>query len=81
MSGGLAIPPPPSAPEAGSLSTAQLDALAAHALATIAGAFGFYIFKRDRRYLRFIWQVVKYTIYLLLGILVFFAFERLVATA
>jgi hypothetical protein len=51
------------------------------ALATIAGAFGFYIFKRDRRYLRFIWQVVKYTIYLLLGILVFFAFERLVATA
>lgn len=51
------------------------------ALATIAGAFGFYIFKRDRRYLRFIWQVVKYTIFLLLGILVFFAFERLVATA
>ena len=51
------------------------------ALATIAGALGFYIFKRDRRYLRFIWQVVKYTIYLLLGILVFFAFERLVATA
>jgi hypothetical protein len=51
------------------------------ALATIAGALGFYIFKRDRRYLRFIWQVVKYTIFLLLGILVFFAFERLVATA
>jgi hypothetical protein len=51
------------------------------ALATIAGALGFYIFKRDRRYLRFIWQVVKYTIFLLLGILVFFAFKRLVATA
>jgi hypothetical protein len=51
------------------------------ALATIAGALGFYIFTRDRRYLRFIWQVVKYTIFLLLGILIFFAFERLVATA
>jgi hypothetical protein len=51
------------------------------ALATIAGALGFYVFKRDRRYLRFVWQVVKYTVFLLLGILVFYAFERLVATA
>ena len=41
----------------------------------------FYIFKRDQRYLRFIWQVVKYTIFLLLGVLVFYAFERLVAVA
>ena len=44
-------------------------------------ALAFYIFKRDRRYLRFIWQVVKYTIFLLLGVLVFYAFERLVAVA
>jgi hypothetical protein len=51
------------------------------ALATIAVALAFYIFKRDRRYLRFIWQVVKYTIFLLLGVLVFYAFERLVAVA
>src|ERR1700676_733291 len=50
------------------------------ALATIAGALAFYIFKRDRRYLRFIAQVVKYTIFLMLGVLVFYAFERLVAT-
>jgi hypothetical protein len=50
------------------------------ALATIAGAFGFYLFKRDRRYLRFIGQVVKYTIFLMLAILVFYAFERLVVT-
>ena len=50
------------------------------ALATIAGAFAFYLFKRDRRYLRFIAQVVKYTIFLMLGVLVFYAFERLVAT-
>ena len=51
------------------------------ALATIAGAFGLYLFKRDRRYLVFIAQVVKYTIFLLTGILVFYAFERLVAMA
>jgi hypothetical protein len=51
------------------------------ALATVAGALGLYVFKRDRRYLRFVWQVVKYTIFLLLGILVFYAVERLVATA
>jgi hypothetical protein len=50
------------------------------ALATIAGALAFYVFTRDRRYLRFIAQVVKYTIFLMLGVLVFYAFERLVAT-
>jgi hypothetical protein len=48
------------------------------ALATIAGALAFYVFKRDRRYLRFVAQVVKYTIFLMLGILLFYAFERLV---
>ena len=47
-------------------------------LAAIAGAGAAYLFKRDRRYLRFIWRVVQYTILLLLGILVFYAFERLV---
>ena len=50
------------------------------ALATIAAALAFYVFKRDRRYLRFIAQVVKYTIFLMLAVLVFYAFERLVAT-
>jgi branched-subunit amino acid transport protein AzlD len=50
------------------------------ALATVAAALAFYVFKRDRRYLRFIAQVVKYTIFLMLGVLVFYAFERLVAT-
>jgi energy-converting hydrogenase Eha subunit E len=51
------------------------------ALATIGVALGFYVFKRDRRYLRFIAQVVKYTVFLMLGVLLFYAFERLVATA
>jgi hypothetical protein len=47
------------------------------ALATIVVAAILYLFKRDRRYLRFIVQVVKYTIYLLAGILVFYAFDRM----
>jgi hypothetical protein len=51
------------------------------ALATVAGAFGLFLFKRDRRYLVFIAQVIKYTIFLLAGVLVFYAFERLVAMA
>lgn len=37
-----------------------------------------YLFTKDRRYLRFIVQVVKFTIYLLAGVLLFFLFERLV---
>ncbi len=48
------------------------------ALAAIAGAGAAYLVKRDKRYLRFIGRVIKYTILLLLAILVFYAFERLV---
>jgi hypothetical protein len=51
------------------------------ALATIVVATVMYLFKKDRRYLRFIWQVIKYTILLLAGVLVFYAFERLVLMA
>ena len=47
------------------------------ALATIVVATVMYLFKKDRRYLRFIGQVVKYTIYLLAGILLFYAFDRM----
>lgn len=48
------------------------------ALATVAGAGLFYLFTRDRRYLRFIGQVIKYTILLLVGVMLFFLFERLI---
>ena len=48
------------------------------ALAIIAGAGLFYMFTRDRRYLRFIGKVIKYTIFLLVGVMLFFVFERLV---
>ena len=51
------------------------------AFAAIAGAAVLYLVKRDRRYLRFIGQVVKYTLLLLLAVLLFFAFERLVLIA
>lgn len=47
------------------------------ALATIAVAGLFYLFKRDRRYLRFIAQVIKYSILLLAGIMLLYLFERL----
>ena len=47
------------------------------ALATIAIALGLFVLKRDRRYLRFIWQVAQFTLLLLLGILLFYAFTRL----
>ena len=49
------------------------------ALAAIAVAAVMFLFSKDRRYLRFIWQVVKFTIVILAVVLVFFAFERIVA--
>ena len=51
------------------------------ALAVIAVALALYLIKRDRRYLRFVAQVIKYTILLLLGVLVFYALQRLLLTA
>ena len=48
------------------------------ALAAIAVSGVLYLFSRDRRYLRFIWQVIKFTILILAVVLIFFAFERLV---
>lgn len=47
------------------------------ALAVIGVAGVLYLVKRDRRYLRFIGQVVKYALLLLLGTLLFYAFQRL----
>jgi hypothetical protein len=46
------------------------------ALAAIAVAAGLFLLKRDRRYLRFIGQVAKYAVVLLLGILLFYAAKR-----
>ena len=48
------------------------------ALAAIAVAAMMYLFNKDRRYLRFIGQVIKFTIVILAVVLIFFAFERIV---
>jgi energy-coupling factor transporter transmembrane protein EcfT len=45
-------------------------------LAAIGVAFLLFLFTRDRRYLRFIWQVVKLLVLALAGVLIFFAIER-----
>ena len=47
------------------------------ALAAIAAALILYAVKRDRRYLRFVAQVVKFTIIGLLAILLAFAVQRI----
>jgi hypothetical protein len=49
------------------------------ALAAIGVALLLYLIKRDRRYLRFIVQVVKFTLFVLVGTLLLFAAERLLA--
>jgi hypothetical protein len=48
------------------------------ALAAIAVAGLLYLFTRDRRYLRFIGQVIKFAIILLAVVLIGFFFERLI---
>ena len=47
------------------------------ALATIGAALLLYLVKRDRRYLRFVWQTIKFTIFVLAAILIMFVAERL----
>ncbi|MEO8674611.1 MAG: hypothetical protein ABI569_03480 [Casimicrobiaceae bacterium] len=49
------------------------------ALASIGVAGLFYLYSRDRRYLRFISQVIRFTILLGVILFLFFAFERIVA--
>jgi len=46
---------------------------------TIGGALLLYLVKRDRRYLRFIGQVAKFALLVLVSVLLFFAAERLLA--
>ena len=47
------------------------------ALATIGAALLLYLVKRDRRYLRFVWQTLKFTLFVLAAILLMFVAERL----
>ena len=49
------------------------------ALASVGVALLLYLVKRDRRYLRFIGQVARFTLIMLAAILLWFAAERLLA--
>ncbi|HVF63755.1 MAG TPA: hypothetical protein VNE58_07160 [Casimicrobiaceae bacterium] len=48
-------------------------------LATIGVALLLYLFKRDRRYLAFVVNVIKFALIMLVIILLFFAAERILA--
>ncbi|MEP7207262.1 MAG: hypothetical protein ABI920_10015 [Casimicrobiaceae bacterium] len=47
------------------------------ALAIIVAAGLIYAVTKDRRYLRFIGKVAKYTVFLLLGVMLYFVVERM----
>jgi hypothetical protein len=49
------------------------------ALTAIGAALLMWLIKRDRRYLRFIWLTLKFTVLVMLAILLWFAAERLLA--
>ena len=48
------------------------------AIGAIVASGLLFVFTRDRRYLRFVVQVAKFTIWLLAGVMLFYLFERLV---
>ncbi|HMC13290.1 MAG TPA: hypothetical protein VKG67_02990 [Gallionellaceae bacterium] len=43
---------------------------------TVVLSGGMYVFTRDRRYLRFAWQVLRFVVFLLLVFAVLFVLER-----
>jgi len=45
-------------------------------LIALAVAAAFYFYTRDRRYLRFIGQTIKYFVFIMLGVLALMALER-----
>jgi cytochrome bd-type quinol oxidase subunit 2 len=51
------------------------------ALAAVGAALLLWLVRRDRRYLRFIGLTLKFTVLMLLAILLWFAAERLLAPA
>ncbi|MBK8740889.1 MAG: hypothetical protein IPO58_08100 [Betaproteobacteria bacterium] len=45
-------------------------------LISLAVSGAMYLYTRDRRYLRFIGQTVKYVVFIMIGVLAFLALER-----
>lgn len=55
-----------------------LRLLLALALISVAVSFGIYFLTGDKRYLRFAWQIIKFTIVLLFVAAVLFAMGRVI---
>jgi hypothetical protein len=55
-----------------------LRLLLALALISVAVSFGIYFLTGDKRYLRFTWQIIKFTIVLLFVAAVLFAMGRVI---
>jgi hypothetical protein len=51
------------------------------ALAAIGASALLYLFSRDRKYLKFIGLVIRFTIFLGVIVFLFFAFERIVGSS
>ena len=58
-------------------SPLQLTLPVLQSFITVAVAFAMFLYTRDRRYLRFIVQVGKYMVFILIGVLGFMLLERL----
>jgi len=58
------------------LIIARLFVVLVALLLVISG--GMYVFTRDRRYLKFAWQVLRFTLFLLLVLALLFILERYV---
>jgi len=46
-------------------------------LLAIGGALATYVFTQDKRWLRFAWQAFKYSLLVVVTVLIFLVFERL----
>jgi hypothetical protein len=64
--------------QASSLHVILVRLLLFLSLAAIAVSGLLYLYSKDRRYLRFIGQVLKFALVIFAVILIFFAFERIV---
>jgi hypothetical protein len=65
----------------GPMSWIVLRLVAFLVVLAIGGSFTVFLFTQDRRWLRFAWQIFKYTLILVLIVLALVALERLVLVA
>jgi hypothetical protein len=63
------------------VSAVFLRLLAFLVVIAVGVSFAVFVWTRDRRWLRFAWQIVKYTVIVLLIVFALLALERLVLAA